>query len=209
MACWCNGSTPPSVGGDPGSNPGRVRKVRHPLGVRITAGIGHMFRPLRHPPCRGRPSRAWWRTGGQCPSPPAPAEGVQRVIGRANRDHRGRAGHDGIGGWCNLAARRSLEPYVAGSSPAPPANRSRMRIRSGELSVVEGSRDRVLAAADPWMVFRPALRPYEAGAYGRTMADGLIAVRQGCSSIGRALADAGSSPAAPRAGLGAGSSRSY
>ena len=208
MACWCNGSTPPSVGGDPGSNPGRVRKVRHPLGVRITAGIGHMFRPLRHPPCRGRPSRAWWRTGGQCPSPPAPAEGVQRVIGRANRDHRGRAGDDGIGGWCNLAARRSLEPYVAGSSPAPPANRSRMRIRSGELSVVEGSRG--------WS-WRPPVRGWLSGrashtkpeACGRTLADRLIAVRQGCSSNGRALADAGSSPAAPRAGLGAGSSRSY
>lgn len=97
-----------------------------------------------------------------------------------------------------LAARRSLEPYVAGSSPAPPANHSRRWARSGELSVVEGSRDRVLAAADPWMVFRPALRQYEAGAYGRTMADGLITVRQGRSSIGRALADAGSNPAAPR-----------
>lgn len=97
-----------------------------------------------------------------------------------------------------MAARRSLEPYVAGSNPAPPANRSRMRIRSGELSVVEGSRDRVLAAADPWMVFRPVLRPYEAGACGRALADGLIAVRQGCSSMAEPLADAGSSPAASR-----------
>lgn len=118
-----------------------------------------------------------------------PADGVQRVGGRANRH---------IGGWCNLAARRSLEPYVAGSSPAPPANHSRMWARSGELSVVEGSRDRVLAAADPWMVFRPVLRPYEAGACGRALADGLITVRQGCSSMAEPLADAGSSPAAPR-----------
>lgn len=42
------------------------------------------------------------------------------------------------------------------------------------------------------------LRQYEAGAYGRTLADRLIAVRQGRSSNGRALADAGSSPAASR-----------
>ena len=41
----------------------------------------------------------------------------------------------------------------------------------------------VPAAADPWMVFRPVLRPYEAGACGRALADGLITVRKGCSSM--------------------------
>lgn len=56
----------------------------------------------------------------------------------------------------------------------------------------------VQAAADPWMVFRPVLRQYEAGACGRALADGLITVRQGCSSMAEPLADAGSSPAAPR-----------
>ncbi len=67
-------------------------RIRHLPGVQW-AGIGvHDTGFPRHPPCRGRPSRAWWRTGGQCPSPPAPAEGAQRVIGRANRDHRGRIG---------------------------------------------------------------------------------------------------------------------
>lgn len=67
-------------------------RIRHLPGVQW-AGIGvHDTGFPRHPPCRGRPSRAWWRTGGQCPSPPAPADGVQRVGGRANRH---------IGGWCN------------------------------------------------------------------------------------------------------------
>lgn len=66
-----------------------------------STGIGHMSRPPRHPPCRGNLSVAWWRTGGRCPSPPAPAEGVQRESERANRGRRRRKDCDGIGEWCN------------------------------------------------------------------------------------------------------------
>ena len=97
-----------------------------------------------------------------------------------------------------MAARRSLEPYVAGSNPAPPANHSRMWARSRELSVVEGSRG--------WSR-RPPIRGWFSGRcfahtkltrIGRALADGLIAVRKGCSSMAEPLADAGSSPAAPR-----------
>ena len=96
-----------------------------------------------------------------------------------------------------LAARRSLEPYVAGSSPAPPANHSR-RWTGPANSLSWGGAGLVPAAADPWMVFRLVLRQYEAGACGRALADGLITVRKGCSSMAEPLADAGSSPAAPR-----------
>ncbi len=99
-----------------------------------------------------------------------------------------------------LAARWSLEPYVAGSSPAPPANHSRMWARSPRTLCRGGVAGLVPAAAGSWMAVWPGFANTKTEAYGQTLADGLIAVRQGRSSNGRALADAGSSPAVPRLG---------
>ena len=134
----------------------RHKKVRHPSGVRDTTGTG----PMRRVPTASTLS---WHSKRL------------RVVAMA-----GGARHIRAGGWrpasgwtrkpayrrvVQMAARRSLEPYVAGSNPAPPANHSRRWTRSRELSVVEGVAGLVPAAADPWMVFRPVLRPYEADAY--------------------------------------------
>ena len=111
----------------------RHKKVRHPSGVRDTTGTG----PMRRVPTASTLS---WHSKRL------------RVVAMA-----GGARHIRAGGWrpasgwtrkpayrrvVQLAARRSLEPYVAGSNPAPPANHSRRWARSRELSVVEGSRDR-------------------------------------------------------------------
>lgn len=93
----------------------RHKKVRCPSGVRGTTGTGPMWRVPAA-------STLSWHSKRL------------RVVAMA-----GGARHIRAGGWrpasgwtckpayrrvVQMAARRSLEPYVAGSSPAPPANRS-------------------------------------------------------------------------------------
>lgn len=108
-----------------------ARKVRHPSGVRGTTGTGPMWRVPAA-------STLSWHSKRL------------RVVAMA-----GGARHIRAGGWrpasgwtrkpayrrvVQMAARRSLEPYVAGSNPAPPANHPRVWAHPCELSVVEGSR---------------------------------------------------------------------
>lgn len=170
----------------------------NPLPASSRTGGSAGSRGSWHPPCHGHTKRSMvaYRQA-MCLSPPVSAEDAQRECGHANRcPSQGDLWR--VRRVVQWAARRSLEPYVAGSNPAPPANHPRVWTHPCELSVVEGSRD--------WSR-RPLIRGWFSGRcfahtkltrIGRASADGLIAVRQGCSSMAEPLADAGSSPAAPR-----------
>lgn len=184
-----------------GSSPAEGTQGTPPVGREGRDGHRtHVAGSPRHPPCRGTASVCGWSQWRAVPVTSGPAGGVQRVGGRANRH---------IGGWCKWQHdglwNRMLQVRVlprlrtihgCGHGPANSLSWSGSRDRSRRPSIRGWFSDRCFANTKLTRV-------------GWIIADGLIAVRKGCSSMAEPLVDAGSSPAAPRAGLGAGSSRSY